>query len=76
MPNPSELERRDLEDRPLPKAEKFEITIDFGPHQAKLEVDGATMSALDDPDKIGRAIGQDIAPHIKSMLEAEDRNHG
>lgn len=66
---------RSKQERPLPKAENFDITIDFGPHQAKLSVDGVTMGALSDPDKIGRAIGQDIAPHIKAMLEAEERNH-
>lgn len=92
MPNPNELERleqeaaeqadarqgveitRDKVDRPLPKAEVFDITIDFGPHQAKTSV-----AATDGNGNLSRliiAINDSIKPHIKAMLEAEERNHG
>lgn len=77
MPNASELARRDEEKRPLPKAETFEITIDFGPHQAKLSIDGATIGGLNTTEggKIARAVGEEIEPHIIAMLKAEERNH-
>lgn len=58
-------------DRPLPKAEKFEITIDFGPHQAKLSIRPDVGSA----DEIAAWIGKQLEPHIKSMLAAEEKNH-
>ena len=77
MPNPSELERQAQEKRPLPKAEKFDITIDFGPHQTKLSIDAATIGGLNTSKggKIARAVGEEIEPHIIAMLEAEERNH-
>jgi hypothetical protein len=77
MPNPSEIERQDQERRPLPKAEKFDITIDFGPHQAKILLDGATLGGLNTSEggKIARAVGDEIEPHIIAMLAAEERNH-
>jgi hypothetical protein len=78
MPNPSELARQDEEKRPLPKAEKFDITIDFGPHQAKLSIDADTLGGLNTSEggKIARAVGEEIEPHIIAMLAAEERNHG
>ena len=69
MPNPSELARQDQEKRPLPKAETFDITIDFGPHQAKLSVKGD--NAIEVIDEAYR----EMKPHIEAMLEAEERNH-
>jgi hypothetical protein len=93
MPNLNELERQAVEaadarqgveidrskqDRPLPKAEVFDITINFGPHQAKLKLDAATLSALDTVEgdnRLGRAIGIEIEPHIVAMLEAEEKMH-
>ena len=72
MPNANEMERRDQEKRPLPKAEKFDITIDFGPHQAKLSIPVEDMRG----DKPEFVIGERIGHHIEAMLKAEERNHG
>ena len=68
MPSASELARQDAEaERP----NKFDITIDFGPHQAKLKFDKA---ALRSAKSISAEIGKEIELHINAMLEAEERN--
>lgn len=76
MPNPSELARADAEKTVrLEPATKFDIAIQFGPHQAKLIVDIEVISGSD-AEAVTNYLAGHMLPHIEEMLKAEERTHG
>lgn len=80
MPSASELARKEAEAALVeqPSRPPFNITIDFGNHQAKFQMDAGSLMALNtakEDGAIGRAIGEEIAPHAKTMFDAEERSN-
>ncbi|MFL6728071.1 MAG: hypothetical protein ACJ8FS_16385 [Sphingomicrobium sp.] len=51
-------------------ATTFDVTIDFGRHQAKLTFDKDEMRSA---KRMSGRIAGEIEPHIQAMLDAEDR---
>lgn len=69
------MAKAEPEDVKLEPATKFDITIQFGPHQLKLTVDTEVISGSDE-EAIAHYLAEHMAPHVAAMLKAEEETHG